>query len=209
MIKIAIAIPARLNSSRLKEKMLLKFGGKPLIQNVFEKASKFGFDTFVLTDSKKIAKYIPSKNVILTGKAENGTARICSQSMKFFKYDYIINIQGDMLDVTYETIEPIIKSMGAHRQVITAYTKGYNPNGVKIIHQNNLACWFTREDIGYGDSHLGIYAYPWMFLDKYNSFSENYPNEDLEQNRILGSHYRVMAVEVEYDGREINNEDDL
>ena len=80
---------------------------------------------------------------------------------------------------------------------------------IKIIHQNNSACWFTRSDIGYGDSHLGIYDYPWMFLDKYNSFSENYPNEDLEQNRILGSHYRVMAVEVEYDGREINNEDDL
>ena len=120
-MKIAIAIPARLNSSRLKEKMLLKFDGKPLIQNVFEKVSKFGFDTFVLTDSKKIAKYIPEENVIITGKEENGTARICSQKMKFFNYDYIINVQGDMLDITYETIEPIIKTMGAHRNVITAY----------------------------------------------------------------------------------------
>ena len=53
---IAIAIPARLNSTRLKHKMLLPFNGKPLIQNVFEKVSKFGFDTFVLTDSKKIAE---------------------------------------------------------------------------------------------------------------------------------------------------------
>jgi len=52
-MNIAIVIPARLNSSRLKEKMLLKFEGKPLIQNVFEKVSKFGFDTFVLTDSQK------------------------------------------------------------------------------------------------------------------------------------------------------------
>ena len=209
MIKIAIAIPARLNSSRLKEKMLLKFDGKPLIQNVFEKVSKFGFDTFVLTDSKKIAKHIPKENVIITGKEENGTARICSQKMKFFDYDYVINIQGDMLDITYETIEPIIKTMGAHRNVITAYTKGYDPNGVKIIHQGNFACWFTRSDIGYGDSHLGIYAYPWIFLDRYFSFSEHYPSENLEQNRILGSHYRVMAVEVEYNGREINTKDDL
>ena len=137
-------------------------------------------------------------------KYEKGTARICSQKMKFFDYDYIVNIQGDMLDITYETIEPIIKTIGAHRNVITAYTKGYDPNGVKIIRQGNFACWFTRSDIGYGDSHLGIYAYPWIFLDRYFSFSENYPSEDLEQNRILGSHYRVMAVEVEYNGREIN-----
>ena len=45
MMKIAIAIPARLDSSRIKEKMLLEFDGKPLIQNVFEKVSKFGYDT--------------------------------------------------------------------------------------------------------------------------------------------------------------------
>lgn len=208
-MKIAIAIPARLNSSRLKEKMLLEFNGKPLIKNVFDKASKFGFDTFVLTDSEKIAKHIPKKNVILTGDEENGTARICSQKMKFFNYDYIINIQGDMLDITYETIEPIIKTIGPHRNVITAYTKGYNPNGVKVIHQGDFACWFTRKDIGYGDSHIGIYAYPWVFLDRYSTLNENYPDENLEQNRILGSHYKIMAVEVKYDGREINTKNDL
>lgn len=206
---IAIAIPARLGSTRLKHKMLLPFNGKPLIQNVFEKVNKFGFDTFVLTDSKKIAKLIPSENVIITSKAENGTARICSCFTEFFDYDYIINIQGDMLDITYETIEPIIKNIQADRQLLTAYTKGYDSKGVKIIHQDGYACWFTRKDIGYGDKHLGIYAYPIMFLDRYRSLTENYPEEDLEQNRILGSFWRIKAIEVEYNGREINNKNDL
>jgi|TARA_R100000900_G_scaffold90837_1_gene70587 3-deoxy-manno-octulosonate cytidylyltransferase (CMP-KDO synthetase) len=209
MINIAIAIPARLKSSRLKEKMLLRFDGKPLIQNVFEKVSRFGYDTFVLTDSEKIAQHIPNKNVILTGEEENGAARICSQKMKFADYDYIINVQGDMLDITYETIEPIIKTIGDHKNVITGYTKGYTTNGVKIIHQGKFACWFTRKDIGYGDSHLGIYAYPSIFLNKYSSLTENYPSESLEQNRILGSNFRIMAVEVKYDGREINTKEDL
>jgi len=208
-MKIAITIPARLNSSRLKEKMLLEFDGKPLIKNVFDKASKFGFDTFVLTDSEKIAKHIPKENVIITGEEENGTARICSQKKKFFGYDYILNIQGDMLDITYETILPIIKTMGDHRNIITAYTKGYDPNGVKIIHQGGFACWFTRKDIGYGDSHLGVYAYPSVFLDRYLPLSENYPDENLEQNRILGSHFRIMAVEVKYEGKEINTKNDI
>ena len=206
---IAIAIPARLNSTRFKHKMLLPFNGKPLIQNVFEKVSKFGFDTFVLTDSKKIAKLIPSENVIITDKAENGTARICSCFTDFFDYDYIINIQGDMLDVTYKTIEPIINNINSDRQLLTAYTKGYDPKGVKIIHQDGYACWFTRKDIGYGDKHLGIYAYPIMFLDRYRGLTENYPEEDLEQNRILGSFWKIKAIEVEYNGREINNKNDL
>ena len=60
--------------------MLLKFDDKPLIQNVFEKVSKFGYDTFVLTDSDKIAKHIPSENVIMTDEEENGTFRICEKA---------------------------------------------------------------------------------------------------------------------------------
>jgi CMP-2-keto-3-deoxyoctulosonic acid synthetase len=152
---------------------------------------------------------IPSENVIITDKAENGTARICSCFTDFFDYDYIINIQGDMLDITYETIEPIINNINSDRQLLTAYTKGYNPKGVKIIHQDGYACWFTRKDIGYGDKHLGIYAYPIMFLDRYRGLTENYPEEDLEQNRILGSFWKIKAIEVEYNGREINNKNDL
>ena len=124
-------------------------------------------------------------------------------------YDYIINIQGDMLDVTYKTIESIINNINSDRQLLTAYTKGYDPKGVKIIHQDGYACWFTRKDIGYGDKHLGIYAYPIMFLDRYRGLTENYPEEDLEQNRILGSFWKIKAIEVEYNEREINNKNDL
>ena len=31
----------------------------------------------------------------------------------------------------------------------------------------------------------------------------------LLENRILGSNFRIMAVEVKYDGREINTKEDL
>ena len=122
-----ITIPARLNSSRIKEKMLLQFNGRPLIQNVFESVSTFGYDTFVLTDSKKIAKHIPDSNVILTDKAENGTARIASVLDKL-NYDNYLNIQGDMLGITKKTIEPVVNHYASPSLygVITAYKKGYN-----------------------------------------------------------------------------------
>ena len=207
-MNVAIVIPARLNSTRLKEKMLIKFDDEPLIRIVFDKCRLMGYDTYVVTDSKKIAQHITIGNVIMTGEAENGTARIASVVDQLEKYDLIVNIQGDMLDITRDTIQPIIDNCHSG-YITTAYKKGYVSNGVKIIHQNGYACWFTRSNIGYGDSHLGIYAYTPFLLKRYEEYKDKYPIENLEQNRLLGSPYKIRAVEVKYDGKEINTEQDL
>ena len=207
-MSIVCCIPARLESSRIKEKMLLEFNGKPLIQNVFESVKSFGYPTFVITDSEKIAKHIPSDNVIMSESAENGTARIASVIDKL-PYDYIINIQGDMLGVSKDTIEGIINWINRGTICATIYKKGYSSDGVKIIHQNGLANWFTRSDIGYGDHHLGIYAYKKSVLRVYKklkSIDEN--KEDLEQLRIL-SHFPMRAIEVNFEGKEINTLKDI
>ena len=42
-MKIAIVIPARLNSSRLKQKMLIKFKGEPRIKGMFDKVRSLGY----------------------------------------------------------------------------------------------------------------------------------------------------------------------
>ena len=76
MKDIVFVIPARLESTRLKHKMLMKFDGEPLIRTVFDKVRMMGYDTFVVTDSPKIAEVIPERNVIMTTEAENGTARL-------------------------------------------------------------------------------------------------------------------------------------
>jgi 3-deoxy-manno-octulosonate cytidylyltransferase (CMP-KDO synthetase) len=206
-VNIAIVIPARLNSTRLKEKMLIKFDGEPLIRIVFDKCRLMGYDTYVVTDSKKIAKYITIGHVIMTGEAENGTVRIASVLDKLKKYDVIVNVQGDMLDITNDTLEPILLNIPLH-DITTCYTKGCKPNDVKVIHQEGKAMWFTRADIGYGDRHLGIYAYKTHILQSYDLFTDEYPQENLEQNRILG-HYDINVVEVKYDGKEINTKEDI
>ena len=81
MKNIAVVIPARLNSTRLKHKMLIKFDDEPLIRLVFDKVRMMGFDTFVATDSKRIAKLIPNKWCIMTGKANNGTHRLSKRAV--------------------------------------------------------------------------------------------------------------------------------
>ena len=211
MKNIAVVIPARLNSTRIKHKMLMKFDDEPLIRLVFDKVRMMGFDTFVATDSKRIAKLFPIKWCIQTGKAENGTHRLSKRVVLDLvnSYDYILNIQGDMLDINLDTMKPIIKALNEKDVVcLTAYTKGAKSNDVKVIHQNGKAMWFTRSDIGYGDRHLGIYAYKPYLLKAYRVMKDKYKSENLEQNRILGL-YDVDVVETTYDGIEVNTYNDI
>ena len=211
MKNIAVVIPARLNSTRIKHKMLMKFDDEPLIRLVFDKVRMMGFDTFVATDSKRIAKLFPIKWCIQTGKADNGTHRLSKRVVLDLvnSYDYILNIQGDMLDINLDTIKPIVKALNQKDAVcLTAYTKGAKSDDVKVIHQNGKAMWFTRSDIGYGDRHLGIYAYKPYLLKAYRVMKDKYKSENLEQNRILGL-YDIDVVETTYDGIEVNTYNDI
>tara|TARA_Y100000052_G_C2952981_1_gene88495 strand:- start:2076 stop:2732 length:657 start_codon:yes stop_codon:yes gene_type:complete len=211
MKNIAVVIPARLNSTRLKHKMLMMFDDEPLIRIVFDKVRMMGFDTFVATDSKRIAKHLPIKWCIKTGKANNGTHRLSKRVVLDLvgHYDYIINIQGDMIDINHETMKPILKALNNNDySCLTAYTKGAKSNDVKVIHQNGKAMWFTRSDIGYGDRHLGIYAYKPYVLKQYRTLKDKYPIENLEQNRLLGTQ-DINVIETKYNGYEINTEADI
>ena len=211
MKNIAVVIPARLNSTRLKHKMLMMFDDEPLIRIVFDKVRMMGFDTFVATDSKRIAKHLPIKWCIKTGKANNGTHRLSKRVVLDLvgHYDYIINIQGDMIDINHETMKPILKALNNNDySCLTAYTKGAKSDDVKVIHQNGKAMWFTRSDIGYGDRHLGIYAYHPYMLKAYRTMKDKYKSENLEQNRILAN-YDIEVIETKYNGIEINTETDL
>ena len=208
-MNIGIVIPARLKSTRLKEKMLISIDGEPLIRYMFDRVSTMGYDTYVLTDSKKIAKHIPRERVVMTKECENGTARIASVLDKLNKYDVIINIQGDMVDIDVWNLRDVVNrcKMGFD-YMLTTYAEGYDPAGVKCIHQEGKALWFTRKDIGYGDRHVGIYAYKPELLQVYDLLHDSYPEENLEQNRILG-YYDINVVKIKYNGKEINTKEDI
>ena len=114
-----------------------------------------------------------------------------------------------MLDINLDTMKPIIKTLNKKDVTcLTAYTKGVKSDDVKVIHKNGKAMWFTRSDIGYGDRHLGIYAYKPYVLKKYRTLKDNYPVENLEQLRLLGE-YTVNVVQTKYSGYEINTEADI
>jgi len=202
---VVIAIPAGLNSTRVKRKMLLEFDGVPLIRSVYDSVSKLNIDTYVLTDSLEIGEVIPKQALRFTKRAENGTARLAQLD---WNYDYVINIQGDMMGINEETLRPVLDSLEHGYDCITAYHKKAQPKGVKVIHQNGKALWFTRTKIGYGDAHLGIYAYKPKVLKDYLQLKDKYVKEDLEQNRLLGR-YDIHVVKTKFKGYEINEQTDI
>ena len=208
-MNIGIVIPARLKSTRLKEKMLIDVDGEPLIRYMFDRVRTMGYDTYVVTDSPKIAEHITKGYVIMSHETENGTARIASVLDKLKQYDIIINVQGDMVDIDAWHLKTIVnRCKQGFDWMLTAYTKGYDPAGVKCIHQEGKALWFTRKDIGYGDRHVGIYAYKPSLLRAYDLLHDSYPQENLEQNRILG-YYDIDVVKIKYNGKEINTKEDI
>lgn len=210
----AIIIPARLASTRFPNKMLAELNGVPLIQHVFNKCKESGLDTYVATPDKEIVDVIGKDNALLVGDAENGTAR-CALAAEFVNCGNFINVQGDMPDITKEIILAVEDRLNDY-DVVTAYTKmsdeqRSDPNSVKIIHNNRSAKWFGRGIKGYGDHHLGIYGYKNYTLNSYKTLSI-YQEEDiekLEQLRWIQNDVAVGVVEVEFNGIEINTEEDL
>jgi len=209
----AILIPARLDSTRFPNKMLAELNGVPLIQRVYEKCKQSGLSTYVVTPDEQIKDLI-GKDTILVGDAENGTAR-CALATDFVNYEYFINVQGDMPDITSDIILKVNELLNEY-DVVTPYTKMSNeqrsdPNSVKIIHNGRTAKWFGRGITGYGDHHLGVYGYKNYLLSSYSSLKV-YPEEQierLEQLRWIQNNVTIGVVEVEFKGVEINTQEDL
>ena len=100
MKNLFIIVPARLNSSRLPNKVLKKINKKTLIQHIWEELNKFP-NVFIATDSKKIKDEVKKFNasVITTKKTHiNGSER-CAEAAKNLNldpYDIVINVQCDL-----------------------------------------------------------------------------------------------------------------
>ena len=210
----AIVIPARLDSTRFPNKMLAELNGVPLIQHVFNRCKETELPTYVVTPDEEIVKVIGKENTILVGDAENGTAR-CALAADYVNYEYFINVQGDMPDITSDIILKVNELLNEY-DVVTPYTKmsdeqRNDPNSVKIIHNGKTAKWFGRGITGYGDHHLGVYGYKNYLLNSYSALKV-YPEEEierLEQLRWIQNDVKIGVVEVEFNGIEINTKEDL
>ena len=226
-------IPARLESSRLKHKLLKNILGKPLIQWTWENAKQARLldKLIVACDSPKIEEAVRSfkGDAVITSSGHNsGTDRV-AEAVRDVDTRIVINIQADEPLIHPSVIDSLTASMLEDSNAVMATVKKRiddeeelrNTSVVKVVtDKNNFAIYFSRFPIPFKrDSdtesiyfkHMGIYAYTKDFLYTFKNLPFSYleHSEKLEQLRAIESGYRIKVIETKFDSWGIDTEYDL
>ena len=214
--KTAIVIPARLHSTRLKNKLLLEVNSKPIIQWVYESAkkSKLAKRIIIATDSEEIygkAQNFGAEVEMTSSEHKSGSDRIAEVAKRHPEFDYILNMQGDEPQITPEVIDLALDliqnnpcDISTLVREITDIEQIESPNCVKCVFDKNFnALYFSRYPLPYPRNkefakyyaHIGMYGYKKDSLLKMTSFpqAEIEKAESLEQLRAL---YNGMQIKV-------------
>jgi 3-deoxy-manno-octulosonate cytidylyltransferase (CMP-KDO synthetase) len=161
-MKVAAVIPARLNSTRLKNKILADINGKPMIQHVWERVKKAHLvdEVIVAVDKERVLKIVEgfgAKAVFTSPEQPSGTDRI-AEVASTVDADVYINIQADeplihpvMVDQLAQVFEyergvqmaTFVKRIHKEEDII-------NPNVVKcVMDRKGFALYFSRSPIPY------------------------------------------------------------
>ena len=142
-----VVIPARLNSSRLKEKVLIEINDVPMVIHVAKRASLSGAKQIIVaTDDKKVADIVKLHNFqsVMTDKNHlSGTDR-CLEVAKIMKWnnsDIIVNVQADepLIDpklIEFSCLTMLKKDESGYVTACSkfnSYEDFINPNNVKVV----------------------------------------------------------------------------
>ena len=205
-----IIIPARLASTRLPRKLLLRATGKPLIQHTYEAASRAYHPSglCVATDHEEILQAV----LAFGGRAEmtdpaaaSGTDRVAEVARRLAGIDIIVNVQGDEPELSGESIDLAIEMLDADTTAvmstlatpIRSRRQWEDPACVKVVFdQHQRAMYFSRAPIPHPRQwddtllnaepphfyqHVGLYAYRREFLLRLAEM----PPSELEQMEKL------------------------
>jgi len=188
-----VVIPARLASSRLPRKMLLRQTGKSLIQHTYEAAggATRPVGVCVATDHAEIFDEVQSfgGQVEMTSPlAASGTDRVAEVARRMPHVDIVVNMQGDEPELSGDSIDLVVALleenptavMSTLATPIRSRSKLEDPACVKVTFDSaGRALYFSRSPIPHprtwGDDlltadppsfhqHLGLYAYRRDFL---------------------------------------------
>jgi 3-deoxy-manno-octulosonate cytidylyltransferase (CMP-KDO synthetase) len=156
-------IPARLESTRLANKLLLDLAGKPLVLWTLQQARKAKnvSRVIVATDSPQILKIVEAAGgeAVLTSKNHrSGSDRIAEVAENLPENSIIVNVQGDEPLIPPETIEKAIEAILRDASADIATTSEpiheikdvLSADVVKVLtDENNFALYFSRSPIPY------------------------------------------------------------
>lgn len=159
-MKITAIIPARFASTRFEGKALADIVGKPMVQHVYERATRASLvsEVIVATDDERIRAAVNGfgGRVVMTGQRhETGTDRL-AEVAENLDSDLIVNVQGDepliepaMID---EAIRPLLDQpsipMGTLKSRISTLHDFLSPNVVKVVtDRDGFALYFSRSPL--------------------------------------------------------------
>lgn len=123
-MKKIVVIPARLNSTRLPNKVLLDLKGKTVVQRVYERCiqAKNIDEVYIATDSLEVQNSCLNftQNIIMTDEShESGTDRI-AQAIQNIECDVVINVQGDEPFIEPSLVDKLADSFNNENVVMTS-----------------------------------------------------------------------------------------
>jgi 3-deoxy-manno-octulosonate cytidylyltransferase (CMP-KDO synthetase) len=237
MMKVIGVIPSRYASVRLPAKPLVRIGGKPLVQWVWEAAlrAKSLDELFVATDDERIASVVESfggKVAMTSPDCPSGTDRIAA-AVADRPCDIVVNIQGDEPLMAAENIDACVRALVADTKaaVATPMVALRNeadicaPHVVKVVYDAlGYALYFSRSPIPNTVraseaererapimKHLGLYVYRRSALENFVRMppSRYEQVEKLEQLRFLEAGYKIKMVEVPHDSIGVDTPEDV
>lgn len=162
-MNILAIIPARYASSRFPGKPLALVNGKPMIQRVYEQASKAFENVCVATDDQRIYDAVADfggKVVMTSENHSSGTDRCFEALNNYTKesgmtFDIVVNVQGDEPYIQPEQLKLLGECFSDESVELATLVKRVrdkeeflNHNAPKVIVDNNsFALYFSRAPI--------------------------------------------------------------
>jgi len=194
MSRIHIVIPARLASTRLSEKLLLRAGGKSVLQHTHDAArqSKLAMGVTIAVDHARLLEEVESFGghaVMTSEQCQSGTDRLAEVASRMPDVAIFVNVQGDEPEIEPYAIDLVAKALidnpwadiATVARPIRDLETLHNPNCVKaVLSEQGRALYFSRAAVpmvrdGLTEAslhadpplfwhHLGLYAYRSSFL---------------------------------------------
>lgn len=204
-----IVIPARLASTRLPEKLLLRETGKPLLQHTFEsaRAALKPQGITIAVDCQRLHDAVIAfggKPMMTDPALPSGTDRVAVVARQMPDVEIFVNVQGDEPEISAEAIDRVIGLLEENPTADVATLacpirdreRLDDPACVKVVCDiYGKALYFSRSPIPHARSwdekalaanppmflhHIGIYAYRRNFLMQLQSLPPS-PLEEMEK----------------------------
>jgi 3-deoxy-manno-octulosonate cytidylyltransferase (CMP-KDO synthetase) len=231
-----IIIPARLNSSRFANKILVDILGLPMVIRTAKQVSSLD-KVVIATDSQEVidlAKEYGFDAIMTSSAHQSGTDRIneAINILNLSDDEIIVNVQADEPFIEVEVVQAVIDRVKVGKEnnediMITSCYKEISSeladdsNHVKVIlDEYSNAIYFSRAKVPYHrdhheistySGHLGIYGFTKKSL---NEFCKLNPSklehiEKLEQLRAIDNGKKIAMVKVQSKSFGIDTQEDL